>query len=248
MNLMGVLPALFAMLMPLCCQREPDADRYLDERVKSRVEVRAIRSLLKDFAQDKQKDENIGIIIGYEDTGFLVTLSHRPAMYMAHFKYRHGDESILVHYHLSPVREKYADTAGNDSFWAFRSFLEKIAAGGGGAFFDGAKQMEMPLPKGLKNDSLLSKLRKRPLYNARDDGMWSRYCGFRTKNGELIQWLDMHSEKLNMMINSGIVDPIHMRLVYHETPAEWIKEYKEKYCESTIAGYDKWLEGLGIKK
>ena len=250
MRQIKIVFAIFAGLTPLACGLDvPDSDRYLHERLKSHVEVRAIRNLLKGFNQDKAKDENIGIIIGYEDVGYLLTLDHRPARYIAYFKYRHGDESIVVHYHLFPVREKYSDTNRiKDNDIKFDSLLEKFAAGPSDAFFYGAKQLEMPLPKGLKNDSLLSKPYKKREYHVIVDGLYIYYWGFSLKNCELIQKLDMYPEYLFETMYSDILTPIELRLVHHETPAEWFAEYREKYCEGIPASCDQWLELFGIKK
>lgn len=241
------LPALFAWIMLLGCA--PDADRYLDEHVKSDVEVRAIRNLLSGFAQGMPKGESIGIIIGYEDTGTLRWLNNRPARYIAYFKYRHDDENIAVHYHLFPVREKYADKGHVDeNFCEFKSFLEKFATGPSAAFFDGAKLLEMPLPWGLKDDSLLSKPYKKQKYRLMPDPPPPRYWGFILKNRELIQKLDMYPEELRTELYIQILEPIELHLVYHETPAEWIEEFKKKLCEDFIAEHDKLLKDLGVKK
>jgi hypothetical protein len=205
--------------------------------------------LLNGFAQDKQNGENIGIIIGYDDTGSRRSLKNRPARYIAHFKYRHEDESISVHYHLFPVREKYADKDFvDDSYRTFKSFLEKFADGPSGAFLDGAKQMEMPLPGGLKSDSLLSKPYKKQKHRIIPDVPSPYYWGFKLKNRELVQRLDMYPEALFDMVYWEILYLIDLRLVYHETPAEWIAEFKKELCENIRADHDKLLEELGIKK
>jgi len=245
MNLTKSLFVLLTALALLGCATNPD--RNLDKRIEAHLEVQAIRSLLKGFARDTPNDENIGIIIGYEEYGITRNFYPRPATYIAYFKYRHDDESIVIHYHLFPVREKYSDRDRiEDNDQAFKSLLEKFAAGPSDAFFDGAKQLEMPLPKSLKNDSLLSKPYRKQKFVVFVDGSDLYYWGFKLKNMEFIQVLYMYPEKLWMKMEEKIIEPIVEQLVYHETPIEWFNEYEKE--RGVDADLEKRLKELGIKK
>jgi len=196
------------------------------------VEYRVMQNLLQGFAQGKAKDENIAIIIGYQDTG-MITINCRPANYIAYFKYRHNDESIVVHYHLFPVREKYSDNHLND-IRAFTSFLEKFATGPSTSFFDGAKQMKMPLPPGLTNDSLLveayNKKGRKHVFRTHPSSI--HYWGFSLKNMKMIEEYGNYGDytkELSKLLFLDILEPFEARLVNHETPAEWFAEYEKEY-------------------
>jgi len=227
MSQMKIFPALLAAVMLLGCKTHED--RFLE----SRVEYRVIQNLLQGFAQDKAKDENIAIIIGYQETGYLVQTSCRPANYIAYFKYRHDDESIVVHYHLFPVREKYSDEFYSNDTRAFTSFLEKFATGSSAAFFDGAKQMGMPLPPGLKNDSMVLEARKKKGKTVISlDASSVHYWGFRLINKIMIQKFGNYGDytkELSKLLFLDILEPFEARLVNHETPAEWFAEYEKEY-------------------
>jgi len=248
---MKILHAIFIGLALLCCESNPS--RYLDKRFESLLEVRAIRNLLKGFANSSLNDENIGIIIGYEDTKVIYIPIHRPAKYIAYFKYRHNDESIVVHYHLFPMREKYSDTGRiKDNDWAFKTLLEKFATAPSYLFFDGAKQLEMPLPNGLKNNSLLSKPHKKKKWSPMLGFGTMNYWGFKLKNTEVVMEFSMYPDELRLMMEDEILYPIELRLVYHETPAEWITESKKKLSEElyedSIVRHDELLKKFGITK
>jgi hypothetical protein len=211
------------------------------------VEVRAIRNLLKGFSDDKAKNENIGIIVCH---GYPGILNYRPAHYIAYFKYRHGDKSIVVHYHLFPLREKYGGENLPDSDRQFDSLLEKFASGPSSAFFDGAKQLEMPLPKGLKNDALLSKPYKMETIKGPIDYMPFYYWGFKLKNRELVEYLIHYPYELSIKMRDKILDPIDLRLLYHEAPVEWVREFEKAFPEwnHDFPEFNERIKRFGIER
>jgi hypothetical protein len=58
----------------------------------------------------------------------------------------------------------------------------------------------------------------------------------------------MYPEELGATLDSEIIEPIELHLLYHETPAEWIIEFEKEYDKDDFVDYYKKLKDLGVKK
>jgi hypothetical protein len=171
---------------------EDDILYYIDQS-------RVIKDLFNTIKSNELKKEKFMVVLYTNRDLFLV--DNKPTDLIAWFKYSNNNEYITVYYF------PFYDIMGA----SYNNYLKKIIDNKGFVNIGNARQLEMSLPKGLKNDILFDKMRKEKRTSSRNYFFKSEsfHLGFKSNKVEFVFDSYSFSKEVKDNVLMPIVDAIY---------------------------------------
>jgi hypothetical protein len=241
-----ILPLLFLVF-------QLNSNSNLGENIEKKFnqirskEYQAIKILFSNIKPEELKNENFGIIISHSDEYII---NYRPTNIIVCFKYNFDDKYITLNYFSFPQQEKIDIPYYDKYSEQFEIFIEEIICNKKIVSIKEVKQLEVPLPIGLQDNILLNKMyNNNKLYYPHRITLGGDlyYLGFKYDKVELVRDNFSYYGELSDKIKYNILDPIMLRIYYHETPEEW-KEGYERYSKKyrITNSINEYLKEIGI--
>ena len=213
----------------------------------------AIQVMLDMDKNAMSSTEFIGVVFHYGGSPFI--LNYRQANVVAWFRCDYADVDIVVNYLYFPSREDYRGRSLDKTYKQFRQLSVEIGNGSGIPDTHVTKQIKVALPVGLRDDGLFKKMSQYSKAHENmektgiTDGPPEYHFGFKTNSMRFTDhsrdytcnyYRRHHKDYVFYRdhVEKEILEPIMMKILYHETPLEWKMEVIKRLMEEGIKDAD----------